>query len=684
MQRYVKMLEKYCCGLLLWGLLGLLSCGGELPGDKAAPTLPTVDSLFRPMAIAYPAALPDAVQLASADSASMSSQYQWVNGAAAAAQEWRAAQQSIAAQCLGHLPARQPLQSALAALPRPPQQLLPSYYAGDYYQWRYDAKGRAWRLYKMSTPTATGRALRSARPIPAGLTPLRSQASPDGRYLALSVAGPDGRAQELRFYDLKRRKWLSDRLREVAHTGLAWQEKGVYYARYIGQHDERANRGQQICFHALGQRQAQDELVFADRGRPDHDLRPLLSRDERHLIVWAKLEGAGQALYVQSLAAKGQDFEAVNVEAYEGIQPLYADAGRLLCYFRRAGGAGHLQSLPLEKTTTSQAKTWDSPSAGYPLSATATPAHVVLHMAHPEGDRLWVYDKAGRLKGELPPLPPGTVSDMPATSPREVFAASFRPILGAGHLYRVDAARLTVQAADREGTVSESVVTRVIRYEGYDGQQIPMCLLSKGDGSGKTYTLLCDISLSGAGGQAVFSPVGQAFVQLALEAGALCAVPLPPRRHEAAGPDDLQAAAEYLVANGHATAASLALFADGAAALPAAVLLARRPDLCAAAALHHGTSAPWPSMVEEQVWLRKRYAPTIICLGKGATTEATAAGRTLAATMQHKQQAKGAPIVLYEQGQVADSMPTGAAADMLAFLLYHLKVDMGGKRGSVE
>jgi prolyl oligopeptidase len=117
--------------------------------------------------------------------------------------------------------------------------------------------------------------------------------SDDGRRIVYTVqeGGSDWRI--VRVLDVATGQVLSDELRWVKFSGLAWAKdgSGFYYSRFpqpaAGQEFQSTNQEQAIYFHRIGTPQSSDRLVFAQPDRPVLSNTGEVSEDGRWLIVYS-------------------------------------------------------------------------------------------------------------------------------------------------------------------------------------------------------------------------------------------------------------------------------------------------------------------------------------------------------------------------------------------------------------
>jgi len=116
--------------------------------------------------------------------------------------------------------------------------------------------------------------------------------SPDGTYIAYSVAdgGSDWRIWRIR--NIETGEDLPDEIRWSKFSGASWagDESGFYYTRYPeppeGEFLTAKNENPAIYFHAVGTDQSEDRLVYNRPDQPNWSLGAGVSDDGRHLFIY--------------------------------------------------------------------------------------------------------------------------------------------------------------------------------------------------------------------------------------------------------------------------------------------------------------------------------------------------------------------------------------------------------------
>ncbi|MFN4123890.1 MAG: prolyl oligopeptidase family serine peptidase [Flavobacteriales bacterium] len=114
--------------------------------------------------------------------------------------------------------------------------------------------------------------------------------SQDKKYLnyLLSKSGSDW--QEMRIMEVANGRTLDDKIEWVKFTGAAWWGDGFFYARYpkpeAGKELTAKSENHAIYYHALGDDQSKDKLIYEDRENPLRYHSLALTEDRRYALLY--------------------------------------------------------------------------------------------------------------------------------------------------------------------------------------------------------------------------------------------------------------------------------------------------------------------------------------------------------------------------------------------------------------
>ena len=136
--------------------------------------------------------------------------------------------------------------------------------------------------------------------------------SKDGRYCAYTISSGGSDWNTGAVMEVATRKVLSDDIKWIKFSNLAWAGNGFFYGRFPepkGGHDlSSKNENQTIYFHRIGTPQSADELVYEDKAHPQRLFNVGTTEDEKYAFLGVGDPSAGKkgnALFFRNLS-KGQ------------------------------------------------------------------------------------------------------------------------------------------------------------------------------------------------------------------------------------------------------------------------------------------------------------------------------------------------------------------------------------------
>jgi prolyl oligopeptidase len=130
--------------------------------------------------------------------------------------------------------------------------------------------------------------------------------SKDGNYLAYGISKAGSDWVEIHVKDIVSKKDLTDVIKWVKFSGIAWKGNGFYYSRYDAPSSDKAftqkNEFHKIYYHTLGKPQSDDELIYEDKAHPDRNFSAQVTHDENFLIIYGSETTSGQSLMIKDLS----------------------------------------------------------------------------------------------------------------------------------------------------------------------------------------------------------------------------------------------------------------------------------------------------------------------------------------------------------------------------------------------
>ena len=221
--------------------------------------------------------------------------YRWLEGDVRTTPEvaqWVETQNATSSAYLATLPGRTAFATRMAQLYRYDRLGLPVKRGDHYFFTRNNGQQNQSVLTVRDGLHGEGRVLIDPNSWAAdGATALAEwEPSPDGSRLVYTVqdGGTDWRI--VRVIDVATGQQLSDELRWVKFSGLAWAHdgSGFYYSRFPepeGGIFQTTNTHQALYFHRIGTPQAEDRLIYATPDHPEYGHSAEVTDDGRYLVI---------------------------------------------------------------------------------------------------------------------------------------------------------------------------------------------------------------------------------------------------------------------------------------------------------------------------------------------------------------------------------------------------------------
>jgi prolyl oligopeptidase len=145
--------------------------------------------------------------------------------------------------------------------------------------------------------------------------------SKNAKYVAYCKATGGSDWRDCYVMDIATKKPLSDELKWIKVSDLAWKDAGFFYSRYSapekGKELTASNDDHKVYYHRVGTPQSADELVFADTHNPQRFHTVSTTEDERFAILDVSERGKGKdgnALYYRDLNTKDKTWQPIVAE----------------------------------------------------------------------------------------------------------------------------------------------------------------------------------------------------------------------------------------------------------------------------------------------------------------------------------------------------------------------------------
>ena len=441
--------------------------------------------------------------------------------------------------------------------------------------------------------------------------------SPDGRYLAYTVAVQGSSWRTARVRDTRIGQDLDETIQGSNRSPLAWtgDARGFFYVRSDagksitpGANPQTAIGRDQLFYHRIGRAQSGDELVFEAAEHPDWKLDAAVSEDGHYLVISARPRTEERnRLYLIDL----DNPRRPNLGA-----PLVTLFGAADAQYEFVGNAGQLFFIRTNKNSPRSrlvAVDINSPDESHwstivretydPLiGAIRVDDRIVAHRLHDAHSVLELYALDGGARGSIQLPGVGTVTQLSAHSDDRSLYFTYTSFLQPPTVYRydLDTRAVTPFRDPPNDSLSATYETTQLFYTSADGTRVPMFITARRGItlSGRHPTLLAGYGAFGESATPVYSPLFATWLEL----GGIIAVPNVRgggeygRAWHAAGAgrskqtsfDDFTAAAQFLIRERYSQPASLGVIGRGFGGLLAGVAITQHPELFAGAAIDDG------------------------------------------------------------------------------------------------
>lgn len=230
---------------------------------------------------------------------------------------WVTAENEVTRNYLSQIPFRDKIRNRLTELWNYPKYGVPSKHGDYFFFFENDGLQNQSVLYCQKSLDGPAEVFLDPNKLSDDGTVALSDVSfsKDGKYCAYAAASSGSDWVEIRVMDVATRELLPDVIRWVKFSGAVWTRDGFYYSGYDEPKQSEAlvaqNRFQKIFFHKLGTEQSADRLIYEDRAHPLRYVSAEVSKDDRHLFVFATEGTSGNEVLWADLSKGAPEFEVL-------------------------------------------------------------------------------------------------------------------------------------------------------------------------------------------------------------------------------------------------------------------------------------------------------------------------------------------------------------------------------------
>ena len=426
--------------------------------------------------------------------------------------------------------------------------------------------------------------------------------SKDGKYVAYGISQGGSDWVTLSVMEVGPRTKLTDEIKWMKASGVAWQGDGFYYSRYPepekGRELTTKNEFQAVYFHKVGTPQSDDVLIYEDKDHPQRFHNVDTTDDERFAILNISERGKGKkgnAIFYKDLSKGDAKFIPIVGEIGDDAYSVIDDVGdKLLVRTNHNAPNGRVVLVDPQNP---DEKNWKDvlPERTEPLQSVGTAGGKLFASWRKDvATRAYVFSLNGKLENEIVLPGVGTAGGFGGLREDNYVFYSFTSFNFPPTIFKYDIATKkssVFRKVEIPGFKAENYETKQVFYNSKDGTRVPMFLVYKKglklDGNNPTL-------LYGYGGfNIVTSPTFSSLRMALLEQGVVYASAnmrgggeYGEKWHEAGTKlnkqnvfDDFIAAAEWLIANKYTSPKKLAIQGASNGGLLVGAVSNQRPEL---------------------------------------------------------------------------------------------------------
>lgn len=421
--------------------------------------------------------------------------------------------------------------------------------------------------------------------------------SKDGSIAAYSISEGGSDWRKIIIIDVETKKVLETPLIDVKFSGISWyKNEGFYYSSYDkpeGSELSAKTDQHKLYYHALGQPQANDKVIFGDTAEQKRRyVGGTVTEDNKFLLISGAVSTSGNDLYLKDLTKPNSPLITV-IDNFDSDTEIIDNQGDTLFLVTNLSAPN--KKIVTVNATNPESKNWVDfiKETDYVLSASIGGGYFFTEYMVDAISKVYQYDYQGKQVREISLPGLGSTSAIAGEKGDTTLYYSFSNYKTPGTIYsyNIDNGQSEVYIKSGAKFDSDAYESKQVFYPSKDGTQIPMIITYKKglELNGKNPTILY-----GYGGFNIsLTPTFSVTRAVWLEQGGIYAVAnlrgggeYGKAWHKAGTQlnkqnvfDDFIAAGEYLIKENYTTNDYLAINGGSNGGLLVGAVMTQRPDL---------------------------------------------------------------------------------------------------------
>lgn len=310
--------------------------------------------------------------------------------------------------------------------------------------------------------------------------------SPDGRYMAYTIARSGSDWTEIYVLDTATGKLLDDHITWAKFTDATWYGDGFYYSAYdqpvAGKEFSNSNENHRVYYHKIGTPQSEDTLLYSDPEHPLHFHSVSMPEESDYIILYTGGEGIGDAVAVRNLKEKDSKWIVIEPTQDYNVSVIDVRDGKAIMSSTVDAPRGRIVVADLANPSRENWKVLVPEQEGVLTSiAEVGKDHYIIGYEKDASTHLYLYTRDGKMIREIKLPSIGTAGVNTDRRNEDVFL-SFTSFIQPTTSYRYDIhtdALTPFIVTEVKDFNPEDYVTEQVFYTSADGTRVPMSLTYK-------------------------------------------------------------------------------------------------------------------------------------------------------------------------------------------------------------